>query len=230
MNKFSLEAFLKETAQDDSKHDFFELEKPEMLELNLENKTIWLKAGAMVAYTGSIKFEREGIMSQGIGNLLKKAISGEGISAMKASGTGRIYAADSKKRIRILYLENESIIVNGNDVLAYEQSIKADIKMMKSAAGIVGGGLFQVSLNGTGHVAIATHGNPLTLQVKPGEPVFTDPNATVAWAGSLAPTIKTDVSIKTFIGRGSGESIQLKFEGSGWVLVQPYEETYQATK
>lgn len=230
MNKFSLEAFLQETAQDDSKRGFFELEKPEMLELNLENKTVWLKVGSMVAYTGNIKFEREGIMSQGISNLLKKAISGEGISAMKAAGTGRIYAADSKKRIRILYLDNESIIVNGNDVLAYEQSIKADIKMMKSAAGIVGGGMFQVALSGTGHIAITTHGNPLTLQVKPGEPIFTDPNATVAWAGNLNPTIKTDVSIKTFIGRGSGESIQLKFEGSGWVLVQPYEETYHTTK
>jgi uncharacterized protein (AIM24 family) len=230
MSKFSLEAFLAETEQDDSKHDFFELEKPEMLELNLQNQSVWLKAGAMVAYTGSIKFERQGVLSQGIGNLLKKAISGEGISAMKASGTGRVYAADQKKRIRILYLENESIVANGNDVLAYEQSVKADIKMMKSAAGVVGGGLFQVALNGTGHVAIATHGNPLTLRVKPGEPIFTDPNATVAWSGTLTPTIKTDVSIKNLIGRGSGESIQLKFEGSGWVLVQPYEEVYGITK
>ena len=28
------------------------------------------------------------------------------------------------------------------------------------------------------------------------------------------------------MGRGSGESIQMKFEGEGWVVVQPYEETY----
>lgn len=226
MNKYSLQAFLQETAQDDSKHGFFELEKEEMLELNLTNQTVWMKAGAMVAYAGNIKFERQGMLSQGIGNLLKKAVSGEGISAMKASGTGRVYAADSKKKVRILYLENESIIVNGNDVLAYENSVKADIKMMKSAAGIVGGGLFQVALSGTGHIAIASHGQPLTLEVKPGQPIFTDPNATVAWSGSLSPTIKTDISIKTFIGRGSGESIQLKFEGSGWVLIQPYEESY----
>jgi uncharacterized protein (AIM24 family) len=25
-------------------------------------------------------------------------------------------------------------------------------------------------------------------------------------------------------GRGSGESVQLKFAGTGWVVVQPYEE------
>ncbi|NDW10647.1 AIM24 family protein [Dysgonomonas sp. 520] len=230
MNKFSLDAFLKETAQDDSKHGFFELEKPEMLELNLQNQTVMMKAGSMVAYDGDIKFKRESILSQGLGNLLKKAISSEGIKAMEASGTGRIYAADLKKRIRILYLENETIFVNGNDVLAYEKDVKSEIKMMKSVAGMVGGGLFQVKLSGTGHIAITTHGNPLTLRVEPSKPVFADPNATVAWSGTLTHSIKTDVSFKTFLGRGSGESIQMKFEGSGWVLIQPYEESYGTAK
>ena len=54
--------------------------------------------------------------------------------------------------------------------------------------------------------------------------MFTDPNATVAWSGSLTPQIVTDISIGTLFGRGSGESVQLKFAGEGWVVVQPYEE------
>jgi hypothetical protein len=29
--------------------------------------------------------------------------------------------------------------------------------------------------------------------------------------------------VKTLIGRGSGETIQVAFEGTGWVLVQPSE-------
>ncbi len=70
------------------------------------------------------------------------------------------------------------------------------------------------------------HGQPLVLKVRPNTPLYTDPNATVAWSGNLTPSIKTDVSLKTFIGRGSGESFQMKFEGDGWVIVQPYEETY----
>lgn len=226
MNKYSIQAFIEETAQDDSKHDFFELETPYMLELNLQGQTVMMKKGAMVAYDGDIKFKREGILSKGIGNLLKKAVSGEGTSMMQATGTGRIYAADLAKRIRILHLNNEAINVNGNDVLAHDASLKFDIKMMTNIGSIVGGGLFQVRLEGSGCVAVTTHGDPLTLLVKPGKPVFTDPNATVAWAGNLTPTMKTDISIKTFVGRGSGESIQMKFEGDGWVIVQPYEETY----
>ena len=30
--------------------------------------------------------------------------------------------------------------------------------------------------------------------------------------------------VGTVTGRGSGESVQMKFLGEGWVVVQPYEE------
>lgn len=229
MNKFSIASFLEFTAQKDDKHSFFELEQPELLELNLKNQTILAKNGSMVAYVGEIKFERRGMLSGGVGNFLKKALSGEGTTMMKATGSGRLYVADYGKKVRVLYLENESINVNGNDVLAHEEAIKSDIKMLKSIAGMMSGGLFQVNLSGTGHVAITTHGHPITLLVKPGEPVYTDPNATVAWSGNLTPQLKTDVTLKSLIGRGSGESIQMKFEGTGWVLVQPYEEVYSVS-
>jgi uncharacterized protein (AIM24 family) len=64
----------------------------------------------------------------------------------------------------------------------------------------------------------------LTLPVVPGAPVVTDPNATVMWSGGLSPSLKTDIQFKTLLGRGSGESIQMRFEGDGFVVVQPFEE------
>lgn len=228
MKKYSIQSFIEETAQNESKSNFFELEKDYILELNIRDQTVMIKKGAMIAYDGNVKFEREGLLSKGVANLLKKAVSSEGTTMMKATGTGRVYVADLAKKIRILYLENEAIHVNGNDILAHEESLKSDIRLMKSVAGIMGGGLFQASISGTGHIAITTHGDPLTLLVKPGQPVFTDPNATVAWSGNLNPEFKTDISLKTLIGRGSGESFQMKFEGDGWVIVQPYEEVYGA--
>ncbi len=230
MSKFSIEAFVNETKENSQEKDYFELEKPELLEINLNNQFVWTKAGSMVGYVGNVNFERQGMLSGGLGNLLKKAISGEGTKLMKAEGTGRLYVADNGKKVRILYLDNESISVNGNDVLAHDQSIKSDIKMLKSIAGVMAGGLFQVKLTGTGHIAITTHGHPLTLLVTPDAPVFTDPNATVAWSGNLTPELKTNVSLKSLIGRGSGEEFQMKFSGNGWVLIQPYEEVYVVTK
>ena len=226
MSKFSIEAFVNETKENPHEKDYFELEKPELLEINLNNQFVWTKAGSMVGYVGNVNFERQGMLSGGLGNLLKKAISGEGTKLMKAEGTGRLYVADNGKKVRILHLDNESISVNGNDILAHDQSIKSDIKMLKSIAGVMAGGLFQVKLSGIGHIVIFSHGHPLTVLVTPENPVYTDPNATVAWSGNLTPELKTNVSLKSLIGRGSGEEFQMKFSGNGWVLIQPYEEVY----
>lgn len=228
MSRYSIDEFVQQTRQKDLGQGLFELESERLLELNL-NGTVWTKMGSMVAYHGNVKFTREGIMEQGLGNLLKKAVSGEGARLTKAEGNGKVYLADSGKKITILYLQGESIVVNGSDLLAFETSIKFDIKMMKKVSAMLAGGLFNVRLEGTGMVAFTTHYDPVTLMVTPDRPVITDPNATVAWSGGLEPKFRTDVSFKTFVGRGSGESIQTEFVGNGFVVIQPYEEvTFQA--
>jgi uncharacterized protein (AIM24 family) len=140
-----------------------------------------------------------------------------------------MYLADRGKKISIIRRAGEALCVNGNDILAFESSVKNEIRMMRRVAGMMAGGLFNYRLSGEGLIAITSHYNSMTLRVTPGDPVFTDPNATIAWSANLTPDFKTDVSFKTFLGRGSGESFQMKFEGDGFVVVQPYEEVYLAT-
>jgi uncharacterized protein (AIM24 family) len=104
--------------------------------------------------------------------------------------------------------------------------------MLRSVSGALSGGLFNVQIAGQGLVAITTHGEPLVLTLssegRAARPVCTDPQATVAWAGHLKPEIQTDISLGTFVGRGSGEAVQMRFAAprgnDGWVMVQPYEE------
>lgn len=224
MSVRSLQEFLASSREKDVGNDAFELESPHMLEVRLAGM-VWAKAGSMVARKGSVKFTRQGIMEQGLGNLLKKVVSGEGMQLMKVEGQGRVYLADGGKKITLLRLAGEAIFVNGNDVLAIESGIDSRITMMRKVAGMLSGGLFNVRLGGSGIVAITSHYEPLTLPVDAQTgPVFTDPNATVAWSGGLVPEIITDISLGTLLGRGSGESIQLRFAGEGWVVVQPYEE------
>lgn len=227
MSRYSIDEFINQTKQQDKGEGFFELETARMLEVNL-NGQVWAKMGSMVSYRGQIKFEREGILEHGLGKMFKKALTGEGTSLMKANGNGKLYLADQGKKISILHLNGESIFVNGNDLLAFEPSIGWDIKLMRKVAGMMAGGLFNVRLEGTGMVAITSHYEPLTLLVTPDNPVITDPNATVAWSGNLQPEFVTDITLKTFFGRGSGESIQMKFAGNGFVVVQPFEEIYLA--
>lgn len=229
MTRYTIEEFIKSTAQDENANEYFQLENERMLEVNLDSM-VWMKAGAMVAYVGQIKFTREGLLDKGLGSLLKRSVTGEGAKLTKAEGRGRLYLADEGKTIRILRLEGDSIVVNGSDLLALEPTVQWEIKMMRKLAAMVSGGFFNVRLSGHGLIAITSHFEPITLRVQPGAPVRTDPNATIAWSGNLQPEFKTDVSLKSFFGRGSGESIQMEFNGEGFVVIQPYEEVaFQAS-
>jgi uncharacterized protein (AIM24 family) len=227
MARYTLNEFAAKTAERDRGQGFFELESDRLLEVNLDG-LVWTKKGVMVAYLGSIKFTREGLLEHGLGRMFKKALTGEGTSLSKAEGRGKLYLADKGKKITVLELGGQAVHLNGNDLLAFEPSVKWDIKFMKSVSGVLAGGLFNVRLEGDGLVAFTTHYDPLTLRVEPGRPVFTDPNATVAWSGDLYPDLRTDMSLKTFFGRGSGESLQMMFDGDGFVVVQPYEESRAA--
>ncbi len=228
MSRYSLKEFVQQTAQQELNQGTFELESDRMLEVNLDG-LVWMKMGSMVSYRGQIKFTREGVLEQGLGNLLKKAVSGEGARLTKGEGRGKMYLADRGKKISIIRLEGEAICVNGQDILAFEPTIRNEIHLIRRVAGMIAGGFFNYHLSGSGLIAITSHYNPMTLRVLPGYPVFTDPNATIAWSANLVPDLKADLSFRTFLGRGSGESFQMKFEGDGFVVVQPYEEVHLAT-
>lgn len=219
----TLDDFVAGSAQRDVSKEPFELENPHLLEVRVQG-IAWAKAGSMVACTGGVKFRREGMLEQGLGNLLKKAVSGEGAQLMKMEGQGRVWLADNGKRVNLLRLRGEEIVVNGNDVLAFQDGIENRITMMRRVAGMMAGGLFNIRLSGNGLVAIGSHYEPLALRVSPGRPVFTDPNATVAWSGGLEPDLVADITLGSLIGRTSGEALQMKFQGDGWVVVQPCEE------
>ncbi|MFH5801521.1 AIM24 family protein [Haladaptatus sp. CMAA 1911] len=197
----------------------FELESSKMLDVSVDG-SVMAQAGSMVGYTGEITFEQKS--AGGLTGMLKQKATGEGAVMMKATGTGHLYLADQGKEIQLLELEaDDEISVNGNDILAFEDSVDWDIKMMSSIAGASSGGLFNVYLKGPGYIAITTHGEPLVVPT----PVNTDPNATVAWSSNVSPSSKRDLNLKSFIGRSSGETYQLQFaEEGGFVIIQPYEE------
>jgi len=223
--KHSIAEFLKKTGPTTSGRSQFEMEGEYLLQVSL-NGGLWTKMGSMVAYTGSIKFTREKAFEHGLKRFFKRTFTGEGAKLTKADGQGFLYLADQGKKISLLNLEGESLYVNGNDLIAFQEGIQWDIKLMRKVAGMLAGGLFNVRLEGRGIVAVSTHHDPLSLEVRPDRAIFTDPNATVAWSGSLSPDLKTDISFRTFLGRGSGESLQMKFTGSGFVVIQPFEEKY----
>jgi uncharacterized protein (AIM24 family) len=146
--------------------------------------------GSTVAYKGDLRFARERSLEHGIGKIIKISLAGEGFSLIKAEGRGKLYLADRRKKVSVLKLVNDSICVNCNDILAIEDSLKWDLRMMRKLSGIVESDIYSVKLEGTGMVAITTNQDPLTFRVTKECPVFTSPNATVAWSGDLEPEVK----------------------------------------
>jgi uncharacterized protein (AIM24 family) len=206
--------------QETQSQQAFALQNSKLLKVSLNQVTIQAKAGAMVAYQGDVSFEHAG--SGGMSRMLKKAVTGEGTKLMKMEGTGEVFLADQAQDIHLLYLENDAITVNGQNLLAFDSGIDWNIKRVEGVSGLMGGGLFNMALTGTGWVAIISDGPPVLLNT--GEaPTFADPQAAITWASSLQTGIKTDIKLKNLIGRGSGESVQMSFTGQGWVLVQPSE-------
>src|SRR6478735_3058072 len=203
----------------------FALQNSKLLKVRLQEGTIQAKLGSMVAYQGDVKFEHAG--SGGMSKMLKKAVTGEGQSLMKMSGKGEVFLADTAKDIHLVYLEDDKITVNGPNLLAFDSGIEWDIERVKGATGMMGGGLYNTSLQGTGWVSILSDGPPILLNVA-SAPTFADAQAAITWSSGVTTSIKTDINLKSFVGRGSGETIQMGFSGEGWVLVQPSEGQIKA--
>ena len=198
----------------------FTLQNSKLLKIELNQVTVQAKLGSMVAYQGDVTFEHAG--SGGMGRMLKKAMTGEGTKLMKITGTGEVFVADTAQDIHLIYLENDFITVNGPNLLAFDSGIDWDIRRVEGASSMMGGGLYNMSLRGTGWVAIISDGPPVLLNVA-SAPTFADAQAAITWSSGVQVGLKTDFKMKNLIGRGSGESIQLGFTGQGWVLVQPSE-------
>ncbi|GGS03612.1 AIM24 family protein [Deinococcus sedimenti] len=231
----SIADFLRASAEQDRPGEVFELESSKMLEVKV-NGRVWSKLGAMVAYKGRLDFQRASTLSDlmggmrggGMGGLLGAAMrmgSGEMGPLVSIQGQGVCYLADQGKEVSIIRLQGDTLNVSGNDLLAFEDTVTHEITMQRSVAGMVSGGLFSVRMSGYGLVAILSHGKPLTLRVTPQEPVFTDPNATIAWSEHLRPDLRVAQDLRSMFGRGGGETLQMAFQGSGFVIVQPYEES-----
>ena len=198
----------------------FSLQNSKLLKVRLDEVTIQAKLGSMVAYQGDVKFEHAG--SGGLGRMLKKAVSGEGSPLMKVSGTGEVFLAEQAQEVHLIYLENDLITVNGRNLLAFDSGIDWDIKRVEGASGMMGGGLFNMALHGTGWVAVISDGPPVLLDVG-SAPTFADAEAAITWSSGVQTGVRTDFKMKNLIGRSSGESIQMAFTGEGWLLVQPSE-------
>lgn len=178
--------------------------------------------GAMVAYQGDARFDHAS-GGGGLTGMLKRAVSSDNAPLMRVSGDAEVFLAADAADVHIIELEQDSVCVNGRSLLAFEHTLTHDLQLNRGA-GVTTGGLWSTLIHGTGRVAVTSKGAPLLLETG-GRPTYTDTDATICWAGHMAPGMKSSANMTSMLRGGSGELFQYAFNGPGWVLVQPSEGT-----
>jgi uncharacterized protein (AIM24 family) len=122
---------------ENSSQDPFSLQGKKLLKIQMGYGPVWAKTGSMVAYQGDVRFENKG--SGGLGKMLKSAVTGEGVDMMQCTGQGDLFVADNAADVQILYLENDALSINGNNVLAFSSSIEWDIHRVQARGAAMAG-------------------------------------------------------------------------------------------
>jgi uncharacterized protein (AIM24 family) len=121
----------------------------------------------------------------------------------------------------LIELTDDALSVSARNLLAFDASLSWDIKRVQGA-GMLSGGLFNTTLQGTGTAAVHTVGQPVILDCSQ-QPTFVDVQSCVGWSASLSPQVVSSMNVRSMLRGGSGEAYQYAFHGPGFVVVQPSE-------
>ncbi|MEU8507775.1 AIM24 family protein [Streptomyces brevispora] len=178
------------------------------------------RQGSMIAFRGDLQFERKG---QGLGGMLKRAVTGEGLPLMAVRGQGEAWFAHEAANCFIVEMEQGDVLtINGRNVLCFDATLAYEIKTVKGA-GMTGGGLFNSVFTGYGKLGLMCEGNPIVIPVTPQQPVCVDTDAVVGWSAHLTTSLHRSQSVGSMLRGGSGEAVQLRLDGEGFVIVRPSE-------
>jgi uncharacterized protein (AIM24 family) len=214
---FSAENLEKESGQPGMR-----LQNSKMLKIELNGECM-ARTGTMVAYQGQVQFQALG--SGGVSKWIKSKLTGEGVPLMKLTGRGDVFLGDQAADVHLIDLEQgDALSINGASVLAFESSLRYDIKMVQGMGMLSAAGLFNCVFSGQGRIAVTTKGTPVVLNVD--QPTFADPQSAVCWSASLQTGYHRaeQLGLGTLLGRRTGEAFTMSFAGQGFVVVQPSEE------
>ncbi|MFC5147966.1 AIM24 family protein [Streptomyces aureoversilis] len=203
----------------------FRLQGSKVLAVDLTGDAVKAKNGSMVAYEGDMNFKKMTGGGDGLRGMVTRRLTGEQMEVMEVKGHGTCYFADRATEINLVSLRGEALHVEASNLLAADAGLRTGTTFTGLRGASQGNGLFTTTVEGTGQAAIMSDGTAVVLRVTPSTPLQVDPGAYIAHTGKLKQHFQSGVNFRTFIGEGSGEAFQIRFEGEGLVYVQPSERT-----
>lgn len=207
------------------------------------------RTGAMLFYTGDVAFAPHQVPGAGqmggMGGIVRLAgrmMQGEHERTMIAQGSGEAHYGYAGLEVHIVEIQPGQVLrVEASRLLANTAGLQSSVVSVASTGGgggggmmgmlrgaasgaLTGQGLWTTQLSGHGAAVLLAHGGVLELQVGGPNPIVVDPQAFVGVYGNVQTELKTAMSWRDAVGRGSGEAMQLKCHGQGTVFVQASEE------
>ena len=195
-----------------------------LIDLNGDSYTV--QSGAMQWMDGDISMS-SGVKGVGnfIGKMVSSAVTKESAVKPEYSGFGKLMLEPTYRHILLLDVaEWGSIVLDDGLFLACESSLNQKVvaRSNVSSAVLGGEGLFNLSLNGNGIVALESPvpmDELITVSLQ-DDCLKIDGNMAIAWSGSLNFTVEK--STKSLLGSAvSGEGFVNVYRGTGKVLMAP---------
>lgn len=194
--------------------------------IDLKDDSYTIQAGAMQWMNGNISAS-SGVKGVGnfFGKMVSSAVTGESAVKPEYSGTGSLMLEPTYRHILLLDVAQwGSIVLDDGLFLACQSSLNQKVVARSniSSAVLGGEGLFNLSLNGNGIVALESPvpmDELIVVQLQ-DDCLKIDGNMAIAWSGSLNFTVEK--STKSLLGSAvSGEGFVNVYRGTGTVLMAP---------
>lgn len=194
--------------------------------IDLKDDSYTIQAGAMQWMNGNISAS-SGVKGVGnfFGKMVSSAVTGESAVKPEYSGTGSLMLEPTYRHILLLDVAQwGSIVLDDGLFLACQSSLNQKVvaRSNVSSAVLGGEGLFNLSLNGNGIVALESPvpmDELIVVQLQ-DDCLKIDGNMAIAWSGSLNFTVEK--STKSLLGSAvSGEGFVNVYRGTGTVLMAP---------
>lgn len=205
--------------------------KRKQLVCDLMASNVTLQAGAMQWMIGDVSMNT-GVKGVGdfVGKMFRGAVTNESAVKPEYFGNGKVILEPTYKHILLIDVAdwNGSLVVEDGMFLASEASLtqKLVARSNVSSALLGGEGLFNLSLNGSGIVALESD-VPMEELIEielNNDTLKIDGNMAVAWSSGLTFTVER--AGKSLIGSAaSGEGLVNVYKGTGKVLMAPVKST-----
>lgn len=131
----------------------------DIIEINLDNKTIYAEGGAYLAGSPTLEISTKGS--------LKGLISGEGLFLQKVSGSGILFLNSYGAVIEKNLAPGESYVVDTGHLIAFEESVQYKIKKVSKGffSSIASGEGLVAEYSGPGKVWIQTRNLPALVGI-----------------------------------------------------------------